>query len=102
MLNLCLKYISDNNLDRKITLMHLDYEAQYGATTDYVRLMEEKYVDCLDVWHICVPFKVTTCTSMFQSFWRPWEESKKGIWVREMPDNAMTIESCPALNEATQ
>ena len=27
---------------------------------------------------------------MFQSFWRPWEESKKDIWVREMPDNAMT------------
>ena len=70
--------------------MHLDYEAQYEATTDYVRLMEEKYADYLDVWHICVPFKVTTCTSMFQSFWRPWEESKKDIWVREMPDNAMT------------
>lgn len=90
MLNLCLKYISDNNLDRKITLVHLDYEAQYEATTDYVRMMEEKYADYLDVWHICVPFKVTTCTSMFQSFWRPWEESKKDIWVREMPDNAMT------------
>ena len=90
MLNLCLKYIRDNNLDKKITLMHLDYEAQYEATTDYVRMMEEKYADYLDVWHICVPFKVTTCTSMFQSFWRPWEASKKDIWVREMPDNAMT------------
>ena len=70
LLNLCLKYIVDNNLDRKITLMHLDYEAQYEATTDYVHMIEEKYADYLDVWHICVPFKVTTCTSASQSYWR--------------------------------
>ena len=90
MLNLCLKYIRDNNLDKKITLMHLDYEAQYEATTNYVANIEEKFKEYLNILHVCVPFKVTTCTSMFQSFWRPWEESKKDIWVREMPDNAMT------------
>lgn len=91
MLNLCLKYIRDNNLDKKITLMHLDYEAQYEATTNYVAKIEEEFEEYLDVLHVCVPFKVTTCTSMFQSFWRPWEASKKDIWVREMPDNAMTV-----------
>lgn len=90
MLNLCLKYIRDNNLDKKITLMHLDYEAQYEATTNYVANIEEEFKEYLNILHVCVPFKVTTCTSMFQSFWRPWEESKKDIWVREMPDNAMT------------
>ena len=90
MLNLCLKYIKDNKLDKKITLMHLDYEAQYEATTDYVAKIEEEFKEYLDVLHVCVPFKVATCTSMFQSFWRPWEESKKDIWVREMPSNAMT------------
>ena len=90
MLNLCLKYIRDNDLDKKITLMHLDYEAQYEATTNYVAKIEEEFKEYLDILHVCVPFKVTTCTSMFQSFWRPWEESKKDIWVREMPDNAMT------------
>ena len=90
MLNLCLKYIRDNDLDKKITLMHIDYEAQYEATTNYVAKIEEEFKEYLDILHVCVPFKVTTCTSMFQSFWRPWEESKKDIWVREMPDNAMT------------
>lgn len=90
MLNLCLKYIRDNNLDKKITLMHLDYEAQYEATTNYVAKIEEEFEEYLDILHVCVPFKVATCTSMFQSFWRPWEASKKDIWVREMPDNAMT------------
>lgn len=93
MLNLCLKYIIENNLDRKICLMHLDYEAQYNLTTEYVKLMEEKYKDYLNVYHICVPVKVTTCTSMFQNYWRPWEEEKKEIWVRELPENALTKEN---------
>ena len=37
MLNLALKYLKDNNIKRKITLMHLDYEAQYDMTTKYVQ-----------------------------------------------------------------
>ena len=90
MFNLVLKYLKDNQLKRKITLMHLDYEAQYEMTTDYVKLMEDKYKDYLNVYHVCVPFKVPTCTSMFQNYWRPWEESKKDIWVRDLPENAMT------------
>ena len=90
MLNLVLKYLKDNRLKRKITLMHLDYEAQYEMTTDYVKLMEDKYKDYLNIYHVCVPFKVSTCTSMFQDYWRPWEESKKDIWVRDLPENSMT------------
>lgn len=90
MLNLVLKYLKDNNINRKVTLMHLDYEAQYEMTTEYVKKMEQEYAEYLNVYHVCVPFKVHTCTSMFQSYWRPWEESKKDIWVRELPKNAMT------------
>lgn len=88
-LNLALKYLKDNNINRKVTLMHLDYEAQYEMTTEYVQKMEHEYADYLSVYHVCVPFKVHTCTSMFQSYWRPWEEDKKDIWVRKLPDNAM-------------
>ena len=90
MLNLALKYLKDEGLNRKITLMHLDYEAQYEMTTEYVQEMEREYAEYLNVYHICVPFKVHTCTSMFQKYWRPWEEDKKDIWVRELPKNAMT------------
>ncbi len=31
----------------------------------------------LEVYRVCVPFRVTTCTSMYQSFWRPWDDSMK-------------------------
>ena len=91
MLNLALKYLKDNKLNRKVTLMHLDYEAQYEMTTKYVEEMEEEYKDHLQVYHICVPFKVHTCTSTFQNYWRPWEKSKKDVWVRELPKNAKTV-----------
>lgn len=90
MLNLCIKYLQDNDINRKITMVHLDYEAQYQATTDYVDSMEKHFSKHLNIYHVCVPFKVTTCTSMFQNYWRPWEDEKKDIWVRQMPYNAMT------------
>ena len=31
---------------------------------------------------VCVPFKVVTCASMFQTYWRPWDESMHAHWVR--------------------
>lgn len=99
MLQLCLKYIKDNGLNRKITLMHLDYEAQYEATTEYVRKIEKEYSEYLNVIHVCVPFKVTTCTSMFQSYWRPWEDEKRDLWVRDLPDYAMTKSEFEFYNE---
>lgn len=87
LLNLCVDYIRRNLPGRKLGVMHMDYEAQYRQTTDYVsnRLADDS--DILEVYHCCVPFKVATCTSMFQSYWRPWEDSAKDIWVREMPEN---------------
>ena len=45
-----------------------------------------------------IPFRVATCTSMYQSFWRPWEDNKKNIWVRSMPKKAMTKDDFPFYN----
>ena len=92
LLNLCVEYVRRNFPGRKLGVVHLDYEAQYSQTTEYVaaRLAEDS--DILEVYHCCVPFKVTTCTSMYQSYWRPWEESRKELWVRNMPENCYTAD----------
>ncbi len=90
LLNLCIKYIRDNHLDRRISVLHLDYEAQYEMTTKYVDDVLSDNWDILDVYRVCVPFKVATCTSMHQSYWRPWEEDKQDIWVRSLPTNSLT------------
>lgn len=90
LLNLCIDYIRRNKLNRKIGVFHLDYEAQYTMTTNYVNETLAANSDILDVYRCCVPFKVTTCTSMHETYWRPWEASKKDIWVSDLPKKCYT------------
>ena len=98
LLNLCIDYIRRNNLNIRLGVFHMDYEIQYKMTIDYVDRMLEANKDILDVYRVCVPFRVATCTSMYQSFWRPWEKGKKNLWVRPMPKDAMTEEHFPFYN----
>lgn len=90
LLNLCIDYIRQNNLNRKIGVFHLDYEAQYTFTTNYVNETLSANSDILEVYRCCVPFKVTTCTSMYDTYWRPWEKSKEDIWVSKLPEKCYT------------
>ncbi len=87
LLNLCIDYIRNNNLNRKIGVFHIDYEAQYQMTTDYVDNVYSNNSDILEYYRICMPLAAQCCTSMYQSFWIPWEKSKKEIWVRNMPES---------------
>ena len=77
LLNLCLDYMRRNRLKRRIGVFHMDYEIQYSMTIDYVDRVLEANKDMLDVYRVCVPFRVTTCTSMYQNYWRPWDEAKE-------------------------
>ena len=95
LLNLCIDYIRKHNLKRKIGVFHMDYEIQYNMTIDYVERTFKENQDILDIYHICVPFRVTTCTSMYEDYWRPWDEDKKAVWVRQKPERAMTLHEFP-------
>jgi predicted phosphoadenosine phosphosulfate sulfurtransferase len=86
LLNLCIDYIRKNDLKIKLGVFHIDYEAQYQMTTDYVDKVLSENQDILEVYRCCVPIKVTTCTSMYDTFWRPWDKDKKEIWVSKMPE----------------
>jgi predicted phosphoadenosine phosphosulfate sulfurtransferase len=90
MLNLCIQHIRENNLQRKIGVFHMDYEIQYNETIKYIDRVFQDNSDIIEVYHVCVPFKVTTCTSMHQTYWRPWDGECKEFWVREMPANSYT------------
>ena len=89
LLNLCIDYIRKNTPGRKLGVLHLDYEIQYKQTIEYVERMLRSNQDILDVYYCCVPFKVATCASMYQQYWRPWSDECKNIWVREMPEGCM-------------
>lgn len=99
LLNLCVDFIRKHKLKRKIGVFHINYEADYNYTKKYVDQTLNENQDIIEVYNCCVPFKVTTCTSMYQSYWRPWEDSKKEIWVNEMPKNALTKKDFDFYNE---
>lgn len=90
LLNLCLHYMKENCIERKIGVFHMDYEVQYNETTKYIDRVLEANKEYLEVYRVCVPFKVTTCTSMHQIYWRPWDQLCKDLWVRELPTGCYT------------
>jgi predicted phosphoadenosine phosphosulfate sulfurtransferase len=92
LLNLALLALERRKDSRRLGLFHMDYEAQYTASTEFVTDTFAWLSGRIRPYWCCVPFKVTTCTSMRQSFWRPWEPDKRAIWVRERPLFALTGE----------
>lgn len=99
LINLAIDYIRANLPGRRLGVMHLDYEAQYTMTTEYVDKVLAENADMLDVYRCCVPFKVTTCTSMYESYWRPWEPGKEDIWVSKLPEVCHTVKDFPFYND---
>lgn len=85
LLNLAIDHIRKHAPGRRLGVFHIDYEAQYQMTTDYVDSELAKNSDILDVYRICLPIAAQCATSMHQSYWIPWEQEKKHLWVREMP-----------------
>lgn len=98
LLNLCIDYIRKNCPHRKLGVFHLDYEAQYQLTTDYIDRTLEANKDILEIYRCVIPFKVSTCTSMSESFWRPWEPDKYKIWVRDLPKKYHQMKHFPFFN----
>ena len=99
LLNLTLRYMENKGIYKKLGVFHLDYEAQYQATTDYVDQTYEDLKEKIDNLRCCIPFKVTTCTSMNQSFWRPWDPDMQDLWVREIPQKSFKKEDFSFFSE---
>ena len=57
LLNLAYKYASENNMLDKLLMYHIDYEAQYQFTTDYVTETFSDFPDIKKKFWCCVPRK---------------------------------------------
>lgn len=84
-LNLCYDYAKKHNMLHKLAMYHLDYEAQYQMTTDYVTETFEQFNDIKRYW-LCLPVGAKCACKMDSDTWIPWEKSKEDIWVRKMPN----------------
>ena len=96
LLNLCYDYAKKHKMLHKMAMYHLDYEAQYSMTTEYVENAFQEFDKIKKFW-LCLPIAAQCSVSMFQDHWIPWEAVKKDIWVRVMPDSPYVINetNCP-------
>lgn len=96
MLNLAYKYAKENNLLHKLAFYYEDYEADYKYTHEYAERMFKTLSD-VDRYWLCLPISAACSVSMHQSRWIPWDEDKKSIWVRPMPEGDYVVNhaNCP-------
>lgn len=89
LLNLCIDYMRENGIKKRLGVFHIDYEAQYQMTTDYVDDVFSNDMGMLDFYRVCMPISAQCSTSMSQSYWTPWDSKHRDIWVRDMPGDCI-------------
>lgn len=75
---------------RKVAVMFIDFEALYSETIRHAQEMFEMYADNIEPHWICVPMLLRNATTNFEPQWVTWDETKRDIWVRDMPKWANT------------
>jgi len=95
MMELALKYASETGQLGKVIVYHMDYEAQYQMTTDYVTRTFARLPALVTRFWVCLPIKAQCSTSMFQSFWQPWKIEDKNKWCRELPEGSINESNFP-------
>ncbi|MFG6328287.1 MAG: DUF3440 domain-containing protein [Lachnospiraceae bacterium] len=91
LLNLVLDFQEKNYPDKKIGVFHQDFEAQYTVTTEYVERTFKRLEGKADLYWVCLPMATRTALSSYEMYWFPWDDTKKGAWVRPMPEHPYVI-----------
>ena len=89
-LHLCYDYAKEHGMLNKLAMYHLDYEAQYQMTTDYVTDVFANQFEEIEKFWLCLPVGAN-CGCNMKGKWIPWEMEKRDIWVREYPDSPYLI-----------
>lgn len=97
LLNLAYKYAKENNLLHKLSFYYEDYEADYKYTDEYADRTFKQMHDVNKRFWLCLPISAACSVSMYETRWIPWDNDKKDIWVRKMPDYDYVINehNCP-------
>lgn len=91
LLNLCLKYVKENNVKTKIKVLFIDLEAQYSKTIKYIEEVFEENQEYIIPYWICLPLNLRNAVSVFQPFWCCWDDENKDKWVRDLPQKEYVI-----------
>lgn len=86
LLNLLMDFKRKYYPNRVIGVFHQDFEAQYTVTTEYVDRTFKKFLPEIDPYWVCLPMATRTALSSYEMYWYPWDDHKKDLWVRPMPN----------------
>lgn len=75
---------------RKVAVMFIDFEALYSETIRHAQEMFDMYAEWIEPHWVCVPMLLRNALTNFEPQWVTWDESKRDIWVRDMPKWANT------------
>lgn len=75
-------------LGKKISVLYVDFEAQYQNTIEHLNELIDEVSDVLDNWYwIVLPMSLRNAVSVIQPKWICLDKNEKKKWVRGMPDN---------------
>lgn len=74
---------------RKISVLFIDWEAQFSCTIEHVESMRALYQDVIDDFYwIALPLTTQNALSQYEPEWQCWQPGKP--WVRKPPAHAIT------------
>ena len=87
---------------QKVTILFIDWEAQYDLTIQFVRECFDMYRDYINPLWVCVPLRTVNACSVHEPEWICWDPKKRDSWVREIPEGAIHLDSvAPELRPET-
>jgi len=86
-LNVCLDVARERG-KLPLDVYFWDEEAIHPTTIDYVRRVADS-PEIRFKW-LCIPVKHRNACSRIEPWWYPWEEAKRDVWVRDVPEDAIT------------
>lgn len=89
LLNLCIDIARQRK--RKIGVLFIDLEAYCHFNIDFVTDMFTNNEDVLEPMWVCLPMESPNSLSYLEPTWIWWDQNKKSIWVRDMPNNKWVI-----------
>ncbi|MDR1337807.1 MAG: DUF3440 domain-containing protein [Rickettsiales bacterium] len=91
LLNICYGCARESGMLHKMAVYHIDYEAQYQKTTEYVTETFNSFEGIRKFW-LCLPISAQCAINMRNpGVWFPWDREEQDIWVRPIPEHEAVI-----------
>jgi predicted phosphoadenosine phosphosulfate sulfurtransferase len=91
MLNLVIKYMRENKIEKKIGVQILDNEANYEYSLEFMHKILKDNLDILDVYWCCLPITLPCTVSSYMTEWQCWGVKDEKKWIRPMPKDDYVV-----------